>query len=350
VVAQVKSNRVVYFTDDPEYTPPVEEDWYYLSSYQGELPKSMTLRNCWRWRFNGGVFKDTRPARPAKTPPERLLDHNRKALLKILREKVDAVRIQYAASCRMGAEVRKDKLREARDFLDGARERAYPFLEAIAAARDVPLADAARLVAERDKAIRSMLVETEQIRERFKVAIHQAHTAEALQAIRERLLGDIYPHLSDRFATRFIRTEPFDRHRPLPEPTLLHERNRLRAQVKMAINGMRAPYAPGYALDEHAVARKVASARRTLESPVEQAEGADPLLENYARANGMTLREAARRLLDQHERAEMVLLESEALKDALLAEIEKAQTEHDIGLISMKLKSAAAASPPGQPG
>jgi hypothetical protein len=49
IVSQVKSHRVVYFTDDPGYTPPTEGDWFYVSPYQGELPQAMSLRNCWGW-------------------------------------------------------------------------------------------------------------------------------------------------------------------------------------------------------------------------------------------------------------------------------------------------------------
>jgi hypothetical protein len=33
VVTQVKSDRVVYFTDDPGYQPPMEGDWYYCSPF-----------------------------------------------------------------------------------------------------------------------------------------------------------------------------------------------------------------------------------------------------------------------------------------------------------------------------
>ncbi len=53
IVSQVKSHRVVYFTDDPGYTPPTEGDWYYVSPYQGELPQAMSLRNCWGYLAAG---------------------------------------------------------------------------------------------------------------------------------------------------------------------------------------------------------------------------------------------------------------------------------------------------------
>jgi hypothetical protein len=337
IVSQVKSNRVVYFTDDPDYTPPIQDDWYYVSSFQGELPKAMTLKNCWRWRFNGGVFKDAGLGPAAKPAAERLLEHNRKALLKILREKVDTVRGQYAAVARMGFQVREDKLREAEDYLAGSRDRAYPFLESMAAARDVTLADAARLVVERAAATRTMLIETEQIRERFKVAIHEAQTPEQLQAIREQLMGAVYPRLADRFAHRFVRITPPDRHAPLSDAVLAHERVRLRTQLRNTINALRERHAPGYAFDERVRARKVAAARA--------AQSGDPLLEGCARERGLTLEQAAQQILQEETQTEHMLVETELLKEAVLAEISRARTEHDLHLVSMKLKSAQGAGP-----
>jgi hypothetical protein len=336
IVSQVKSNRVVYFTDDPDYTPPVQDDWFYVSSFEGELPRAMTLRNCWRWRFNGGVFVDAGKGPPPKPAAERLLDHNRKALLRILKEKIDTVRGQYAAGGRMGAEVRAEKLREAGDYLAGRHDQAYPFLEAMAAARDVPLADAARLVVEREAATRAMLLETEQIRERFKVAIHEARSAEQLQAVREQLLGSVYPRLTDRFAHRFVRTTPLDRHAPLSDAILLHERARLRTQLRNTINALRERHAPGYALDERVRARRLAAARA--------AQGGDPLLEGCARERGLTLEQASQQILQEEAQLEKMLLETELLKEAVLAEISKARTEHAVHLVSVKLKSAAAAA------
>ena len=101
IVSQVKSNRVVYFTDDLDYQPPMEGDWYYVSTYQGPLPKDMTLRNCWGWRFNGGVFKDAREA-PRQSAAESLLENNRKALRRLLREKIDARARTFPARLRSG--------------------------------------------------------------------------------------------------------------------------------------------------------------------------------------------------------------------------------------------------------
>src|SRR5437879_693223 len=73
VVTQVKSNRVVYFTDDADYVTPMDGDWYYVSNYHGALPKGMTLRNCWRWRFNGGVFTDGGAHKPEKSAKQALI-------------------------------------------------------------------------------------------------------------------------------------------------------------------------------------------------------------------------------------------------------------------------------------
>ncbi len=133
VVAQVKSFRVVYFTTDPDYVAPQDGDWYYVSSYSGPLPPQMTLRNCWGWRFNGGVFTDAREdnQQPAH---EALLENNRRALLRILQDKIDQLRKPYQPACLLGHEIRQYKHAEARAFVSDGGLSTYPFLEGVAVA------------------------------------------------------------------------------------------------------------------------------------------------------------------------------------------------------------------------
>ena len=74
IVSQYRSDRVVYFTDDPDFDVPGNADWCYVSPYVGALPEGMTLRNCWSWRYRGMVFIDERKAPapdPAQDAPER---------------------------------------------------------------------------------------------------------------------------------------------------------------------------------------------------------------------------------------------------------------------------------------
>jgi hypothetical protein len=116
IVTQVKSLRVVYFTDDPSYQPPTENDHYYYSVHLGELPAEITLRNCWGWKFNGQRFLDVHEA-PKVTAEEATLVANRKALMQLLVEKINLIRAPFLPACRAGDQVRKLKLQEAHRFL-----------------------------------------------------------------------------------------------------------------------------------------------------------------------------------------------------------------------------------------
>lgn len=154
VVTQVKSHRVVYFTDDQSYQPPMDGDWYYYSPYTGDLPVSMTLRNCWGWRFNGSSFVDAREV-VKNTREETLIESNRQVLLKILNEKINVIRQPFMPSCRGGDVVRELKLLEAEDYLalsgdgqvtavtnllihtESLKDQMIPRIEAISTLRDI---------------------------------------------------------------------------------------------------------------------------------------------------------------------------------------------------------------------
>lgn len=142
IVSQVKSNRVVYYTDDRDYQPPMTGDWYYVSIYDGILPAGMNLRNCWGWRFNGRAFVDAREVK-MHSPEESLLANNRKSLLKILNEKIEAVRHPFMPSCAHGDLARRAKLKEARQYLarpEGTigKEDSYKLLEAVGVVSRAP--------------------------------------------------------------------------------------------------------------------------------------------------------------------------------------------------------------------
>jgi hypothetical protein len=336
IVTQVKSNRVVYFTDDPDYSPPMDGDWYYISSYEGALPEEMSLRNCWRWRFNGGVFADSQPEEPL--PRERaLLEHNRKGLRRILKEKINRARLELAPVCSMGIPVRSEKEREAAEFLGGGQQPdGYPFLEGVALARKISLTEAARLVTARSEQTRSALVQTECIRERLALAIDTATSEAELLAIREQLLLDVFPRPTAQ--PQVDLTMPVERDQVLADPRLRHERNRLRVQLGEKIDGVRASFGPQYAWDEIVFSRKAALAQKIVAAGGEPPQGEDfSLVENYARARARSLLDAAQELLEQVRDRERVLTQTEKTRDSLLAEIAGIRTLRDVETVSAKI-------------
>ena len=336
IVTQVKSNRVVYFTDDPDYQPPMEGDWYYCSPYGGTLPAEMTLRNCWGWRFNGGVFTDAREA-PDRPAAETLIDSNRKALMTMLREKIDTVREPFLPSCQQGDQVRLVKLAEAQAFLAGQGD-AHPYLQAAATARNISLLEMARLIVAKAQETQRLLLETERFREMLSHAIRTAKTHAQLLQVRNWLLDQVYPQLSHEFKFRIENTEPMNLEQPLGETQRQHEIARLKAQLREVINAQRAAVRSDYVQNDEIRKFKAQMARAVLQNGGKPPPGLDiTLLENYAQARGLELLEAAQAIVNAMAASAEVLARSEQTKDRLLARIEAVKTLADLRVLSAEL-------------
>lgn len=333
IITQVKSNRVVYFTDDADYQPAMAGDWYYCSAHLGELPAAMSLKNCWRWRFNGGVFDDAQEA-PKLSQHEALLESNRNALLRILRDKVNAIREPFLASCKQGDLVRQIKLAQARLFLQGPDElnkAAYAQLEAVALARNISLLAAARLILAKAEETQKVLLETERFREQLSTAIRTANSEAQLLECRAWLLEQVYPELSRQFRFSLENTQPPDLDAPIRDTHRLHEITRLKAQLCAAINQQRAPLDSRYIHNDEVRRQKVRLAHALLANGGSAPDGMDfTLLETYARARGLDLPSAAQLIVNSMAVTAQLLARTEAVKDSVLARIEAIRSLRDI--------------------
>ncbi len=332
IVSQVKSNRVVYFTDDPEYTPSMEGDWYYVSSFLGELPPQITLRNCWRWRFRGGIFIDAGKDQSADQTKQALIDHNRSALQKILEEKINLVRAPHASACAMGDLVRQKKLAEANAFLaNPAQSASYPLVEAAALARNLSMQEAAQLIVAQAAQTDKMLLDTEAVREKFRYAIQQAATEEALLDLREELLNAVFPELTANFKFKTEHTQPPKLDAPLPATQLLHEKVRLQVQLRERINKIRSAHVSQYVLDDVVLKRKARIAEAIVGNGGVIPEKLNPgLLAPYAKARDMSLAEAAKALLSELSQTGKIVIQTEQIKEALLKQIGAIATLRDV--------------------
>lgn len=360
IVSQCKSDRVVYFTDDPDYQPPMEADWYYCSTYLGELPDGMTLRNCWGWRFRGSRFSDAREPATDSTA-ESLLDHNRRALLRLLKDKIDDIRRPYAPSCLDGQTLRAHKLQQARDWLtrqDGATDtsasdQGWPHLSLVAHTQGLTLDQAARWIVAQAQAQEQMWLDTERFREQLTRMIQTARSQTQLMELREWLLDAVYPALSHQFRYPQSHTEPLDTTAQLDDTARLHEIARLKAQLRDGINTRRKALHSAYVLGEQVWQHKLRQARLWLSQPDALPDDPPPagyeLLQGYAQARGWGLQEAARTLLDAASQSTQTLLETERVKDELLARIEALTTWADVQQIDQALKDLAWALPSPAP-
>lgn len=345
-MTQVKANRVVYFTDDPAYQPPMEGDWYFMTHHLGDLPADMTLRNCWGWRFNGGVFTDVREPDEHERL-ESLLEANRRALLALLRDKINRLRDEWAPACVLGAEVRAAKLREAHAYLAldpqaVADPGAFPLLHATAGARGCLLLQAAELVIAAERRMNAGLVATEAMRERFAAAILTARTQDELIRVRERILDEVDPGQSARFAYAANPMKPEDWQAPLSEVQRAHEMARLRAQLREIVNRSRSRVHQGYLEDEALLRQKAKLAQVLLNHEGRKPAEVDfSLLQGLADARGLGLVDAARLVLGTVNEADAILRSSEHLKDRMLAAIDRIANLRDIQQVEQELRDAS---------
>ncbi len=357
IVSQVKSHRVVYFTDDPSYQPPMDADWYYCSPYSGGLPTGMTLRNCWGWRFNGAVFTDAREPEK-KSAEDSLLESNRKALLKLLGEKINAIREPFLPSCQGGDAVRQSKLREAKAYQllqaspapdnlplnTGAQagagvDDAYSLLHAVATARNISLLQAADLIIAKAQETQRVMLETERFRESLTQAIQISSTQAQLNQTRSWLLDQIYPALSREFKFHVDQIEPIALDKPLGQTHRVHEIARLKAQLREAINAQRAALRSDYIQNDEIRKHKAQLARAVLHNGGTAPQGIDAtVLQDYAQARQLSLGDAAQAIVNSMAAAAEVLARTEAHKDRMLARIDALKSMADVRDISAEIK------------
>ena len=338
VVSQVKSYRVVYFTDDPEYVPPMHGDWYYVSPHEGDLPKGMTLRNCWRWRFDGHAFVDASEPKP-KSQEAALLNSNKEALHKLLRQKIDALRKPFAPSSLMGEQIRQAKLAEAKAMMhDGIAPPLSGYLLAVAAANASTLHNMAWRIVQQDEAQQAMLIETESLRENLASAISSATTQLELIALRERLMTELAPGLNA--ALKPEHTTPAKHRVDASEAELEQEKIRLRIQLREKINDLRRPYLSQYLLDDIVLKRKGQIAQAVISAGGIVPAGLDAtVLISHAASRGQTLQVAANDVLTEMDEIAGVLVETEQMKDALLSKISLVKSFAEIERVSKVVRA-----------
>jgi len=348
IVSQVKSNRVVYFTDDVDYTPPMQGDWYYVSPYPGTLPKGISLRNCWRWRFDGHEFIDAEES-DGRPQEETLLESNKAALRMLLSEKISALRRPYAPSSLLGEKVRAAKLAQAQALLNGTlAEMEESYLADAAAAANCTMQDMAQRIVQLDADMSSTLRRTERVRVQLLSLVNLASTQSELIALRQRIMAELLPahntpitpeHTTERQLTA-----------PPSDVQLQQERLRLSVQLREKINDLRRPYVSQYLLDDLVLKHKGQIARAVLANGGSVPAGPDSMvLVSHAAARGQTLLAAANEVLTEMNETARQLLATEQLKDAWSVRIAGVESFKDIEILGRAIGKLQL-TPPETPG
>ncbi len=349
VVCQVKSDRVVYFTSDFEYQAPLQGDWYYVHQHLGELPEQMTLANCWRWRYRGKDFLDTVEAHFATptTALQRLVESNKQALRQMLTDKIHALRKPYILRDLGKEQARQLRLLESKAIQAGTADEAkLSLLPSAAAVRGISMLDMAKRTLAAHQKQQDILTETERVRDEIAVLIDQATTQDDLLILRERLMSDLAPEQNDAYAITPNNTTPI-RQDAEPKPAELEqEQLRLRIQLRLKINSLRRLYVSDYLLDDVVVRYKGQIAQAVINKKMNDLN-LRPLI-SLAAAQRTTLDEAAHSVLKEMDDTAQALLETEQMKEALLARIAAMKTFQDIEVTSQNIQ-ALKLSPPAIP-
>jgi hypothetical protein len=348
IVTQVKSDRVIYFTDDPEYHPPTEGDWFYVTPYQGELPKAMRLVNCWRWRLRANQLIDAgQPT--ALTPAQTLLHNNQKALKGLLNDKIAALLKPTTREAPLSEQVRSLRLAQAQRVLEhlnhgvAVQDESITLITHAAATRAISVQEMAQRTVTAHQAQLDLLVTAEQLRDTIAYQIEVATTQEQLLALRHQIMNDLAPHTNHNYAISPANTTPAQMNGAQPTPEQLgQEQLRLRIQLRLKINTLRKPFVSDYLLDDVIGKHKAVLAQIVVNHPEPQSiavnqtqlNGQDlmPLISHGA-ARGQTLLEAAHDVLAERSTSAQALLETEQMKDALLYRIAQAKSFSDIKAI-----------------
>lgn len=343
IVSQVKVHRVIYFTDDPDYQPPSDGDWFFVTHYLGALPPDMTLKNCWLWRCDGQTLRKADDA-PKGDAASRLLDANRQALHALLRDVIDAQRKPWGASSALGETLRAAKLAEARALKraprDGDESTPTPLLQGLAAARGITLPQAADLVIERHQATQDALVASEAFRERLRHAIDSALTNAELAHWREQLLARLDVHGLAGLPPPPVPTTPADLQAELDAVAREIEVARLQAQLRYAVNTLRGRIDGGFDQNDGLMKHKAKMAQAVLNNDGKAPAGVDvSMLANLATSRNLGLADAARLVLGTVTEAENILRRTEREKDRFLARIDAARTLQDFQNVSHELRA-----------
>lgn len=340
IVSQVKSNRIVYFTTDTAYVAP-PEDWFFVSSFQGTLPSKMTLANCWRWRFNGGVFTDTGKTTSAQPSQETLIENNRKTIRKLLEEKIDGIRRPYIPSCIFAERVRTEILSEAYRYLKQEHlQQGFPYLSGFASARGIGLEDAASRVINRESEFSDMLQATEAVLQKYTQLIIGAKTNSDLAKLRDDILNNVAPDTSQKYRYKPPHVTPINKTAALHPELLEAEKSCLRATLKQKMSSRVLKIAQHDFLSSEIHDLAVEQAKEILTNPnITNNELEVTLVTQVAGKRNESLKETAAFLINQNIEIRKGLTQAEIEYRSQLKNIEKVTNLQDINAVYEKLKT-----------
>lgn len=180
LVIDLATDRVIWFTDelDQVLTP---DDCAVQAIFEGDIPKQMTVRNCWNYRLRNQELKSTaKPVLPAQT----LLAANRQAVLTYINDRSAQWLAPHSARHAAAERLRTLKLEHARQLIGGDRHQSE-LLDAVCVACKLDSQqDAANFIVAADAAYVSLLQKVEAVRCRWYRTVSEAQDAHEILLMR----------------------------------------------------------------------------------------------------------------------------------------------------------------------
>lgn len=187
LIINVLCDRVIYFTDDPAYTP-IPSPYTWVAYTDEPLPELMKLGNCWSYRFRNGELKFADEIAPEERglPKETvLLKRNKATLVAELNKQIDIRAKVHLASSSLSGSLRAYKLTEATNFIQTGKA-SNEFIDLAKSSKLDPLALATQITTA-NKIANSKLLYLESKRLSFKAQIEAADSPAKLEVIRRQL-------------------------------------------------------------------------------------------------------------------------------------------------------------------
>ena len=182
LVLHTKTDRIIYFSEDPLYSP-ADSEYTWIYNYNSELPSLCTLKNCWDWKLINHrlIYSVTDPK---IDPIGSMIDSNKKQLKKLLINKIDLLVENYIPQSKLEQHLYHTKLKAAIEYLNSGVSE---LLETFAEESEIPITQIANNIIEFEN--KSIIVLNDYEAKRIKIMhkIDNATTVKIFELIRREI-------------------------------------------------------------------------------------------------------------------------------------------------------------------
>jgi hypothetical protein len=327
-----QTGRIAHVTEDTSIATQLE-GVNLIGDIVSSKPVELSSTNSAAWIYDTNGFTHIGFSHRASNSIS-LLEFNRQAVIKLLNNKIDAIRKARLDAIPLSQSLRGEWDSESK--IAGSGSIAYFQEESLlinrAAAQNQTVAQtrasALRADAQRD----TLLISTELRREELLKEIFEAESKQLIM-FRERIVSEF--SLAAMPEVQVVEVHSLNA--SLHGDALASEKFRLHAVLKQKINQIRKPYISAYHGDDIAQKMLLMAANNFL--VVKHQAHADDfkMLISYAAFRSMSIIQAAEKIIKAHKELESMLFDTEQLKDSVSAKIDSASTPEQLNTLANEI-------------